>query len=311
MRTLLLIDANALIHRAFHALPPMTKRDGNPTQALYGVASILLKIWREERPDYATALFDRPEPTFRKAEFKEYKAHRPLAPDALIIQIIEAHNLFNAFGIKTFEVPGFEADDLIGTVAELFLKTPDLKIIILTGDLDALQLVVKDSVVVKTLKTGISNTVIYNEEAVVSRYGLRPELLPDYKAMVGDPSDNIPGISGIGPKAASELLKKYGSLEAIITSIEEEPKYRDKFKGKKEDIALYRRLALIRRDVPLPQIELHKLQTVSKPEKLISYFDQLGFESLRKRFVGSDSTDNLSGSKTNSSPAQGLFDSSV
>lgn len=307
MKTLLLIDANALIHRAFHALPPMTGRKGEPTQALYGVSSILLKVWREERPDYATALFDRPEPTFRKKEFKEYKAHRPKAPDGLIEQIIEAHSLFLAFGITTFEVPGFEADDLIGTLVDRLVSTPDLKIIILTGDLDALQLVAGDKVVVKTLKVGVSSTEIYNEKAVLERYNLLPKDLPDYKALVGDPSDNIPGISGIGPKTASGLLHKYGSLDALLAAIQEEPKYREKFKGQTETIALYRRLTLIRRDAPLPTIGLPLLQTKAEPEELLPYFDKLGFESLRKRFLGEKTSTPLQNKKGHHPLAQGLF----
>src|SRR3989344_2748923 len=136
MRTLLLIDANSLIHRSFHALPPLTNRRGEPVQALYGISSILLRLWREARPDYAAALFDRPEPTFRKKEYAEYKAQRPAAPDELISQIIEAHNLFPAFGIKTFEKAGFEADDLIATLAEKFRYDPDARVVILTGDRD-------------------------------------------------------------------------------------------------------------------------------------------------------------------------------
>jgi DNA polymerase I len=120
VKTLLLIDANSLIHRAFHALPPLTARDKRPTGALYGVASVLIKIWREEKPDYAAALFDRPEPTFRKIEYKEYKAQRPPTADELISQIVEAHKLFPKFGIKVFEKAGYEADDLIATFATKF-----------------------------------------------------------------------------------------------------------------------------------------------------------------------------------------------
>src|SRR6266404_1825698 len=140
MRTLLLIDANSLIHRSFHALPPLTAKDGKPVQAIYGIGSILLRLWRDERPEYAAALFDRPEPTFRKKMYAEYKAQRPAAPTELISQIIEAHNIFPAFGIKTFEKPGFEADDLIATFAEKFKHESDVQVVILTGDRDTLQL---------------------------------------------------------------------------------------------------------------------------------------------------------------------------
>ncbi|MDP1689299.1 MAG: DNA polymerase [bacterium] len=310
-KTLLLIDANALIHRAYHALPPMTNKEGKPTHALYGVASIMLKVWREDRPDYAVALFDRPEPTFRKNEYEKYKAHRPKADDELIFQIIEAHNLFKAFNIPAFEIPGFEADDLIGTLVDRFKNTKDLIITILTGDLDTLQLVVGDKIVVKVLKTGVSTTEIYNEEAVEKRYGLPPKTLPDYKTLVGDASDNIPGIAGVGPKTASHLLQKYGTLESLISSIHEEPKYKEKFKNQEDNIKLFKRLVLIRRDAPLPQIEIEELKTYQAPEQLIEYFDKFGFESLKKRFMGEARAPRFQNKKTESLPTQGLFGENV
>jgi len=141
MKTLLIIDANSLIHRCFHALPPLTGPNNQPTGSLYGLASILIKILREQNPAFITALFDRPEPTFRKEIFEEYKIHRPKAPDELVSQIIEAHQLFEAFRIKIFEIPGLEADDLIATMVENFKKTPGLKLLILTGALASLQFV--------------------------------------------------------------------------------------------------------------------------------------------------------------------------
>ncbi len=203
MKTLLLIDANSIIHRSFHALPPLTTKDGKPAQAIYGIGSILLKLWRDGRPEYAAALFDRPEPTFRKKMYVEYKAQRPAAPTELISQIIEAHNIFPAFGIKTFERPGFEADDLIATFAEKFKKEKDVQVVILTGDRDTLQLVEGEKVVVRTFKTGVSETLTYDEAAVKEKYGLLPNQLIDYKALVGDPSDNIKGVPGVGPKTAT------------------------------------------------------------------------------------------------------------
>ncbi len=282
MKTLLLIDANALIHRAFHALPPMSGKDGKGVNALYGLSSILLKIWREERPDFAAALFDRPEPTFRKQEYAEYKSHRPKAADELIHQIIGSHELFDAFKIKTFELPGFEADDLIGTLSARFQKE-DLRVVILTGDLDALQLVVDGRVVVKTLKTGVSKTFVYDKEAVEERYGLPPEKLTDYKALVGDPSDNIPGVPGVGPKTATSLLLKYGSLEGIYENLDKEIKLKEKFQNKKEDVFLYRKLSMIRKDAPVVIDELEKLATEDIAESVITYFENIGFESLKQR----------------------------
>ncbi|KKS82747.1 MAG: polymerase protein [Candidatus Wolfebacteria bacterium GW2011_GWC1_43_10] len=211
MKTLLLIDANSLIHRCFHALPPLSNKKGEPTGALYGVANILLKIIQSKKPDFAAALFDRPEPTFRKQRFADYKIHRPPTPDELAPQLAGAHKLFESFSIKTLEAPGYEADDLIGTLAQKFRN--DARILILTGDLDSLQLVENGRVIVETFKKGISQTARYDEEAVEERYGIRPPQMIDYKALVGDASDNIPGVPGVGPKTASAILKKYKTLD--------------------------------------------------------------------------------------------------
>ena len=219
MKTLLLIDANSLIHRSFHALPPFTAPNGEPTGALYGLSSIFLKIIKEKKPDYWAAAFDRPEPTFRKEIFKDYKIQRPKAPDELISQIIKARELLGKFGIRFFEQPGFEADDLIAALVKRFEPGKDLKIVILTGDLDTLQLVVDDKVAVETPKKGISETVVYDEKAVRERYSLNPEQLPDYKGLAGDSSDNIPGVLGIGPKTASRLLGEYHSLENLYQNL--------------------------------------------------------------------------------------------
>ncbi len=303
MKTLLLIDANALIHRCFHALPPFTTKDGRSSGALYGLSNILLKILNPVKknnseniltsanginnnlPDYVAAFFDRPEPTFRKEMYEKYKAHRPKAPDELISQIIEAHNLFNAFGIKTFEIPGFEADDLIGTAAEKFSENPDLKIIILTGDADAFQLVKNDKIFVETFKKGISDTMVYNEEEVVNKFGVHPSQLTDYKGLVGDPSDNIKGVSGIGPKTAVQIIQKYGSIENFLENGKNEKQY-EKINTLREIALLSKKLATIRRDAPLEIKNLEELKYEGLPkEKLLAYFEEFGFQSLIKRII--------------------------
>lgn len=284
MKNLILIDANSLIHRCFHALPPLTGPNNQPAGALYGLSSVLIKILREQKPDYVATFFDRPEPTFRKEIFNEYKIHRPKAPDELISQIIEARNLIEAFGIKFFEAPGFEADDLIGSATEKFKNEPDLKIIILTGDLDSLQLVEKDKVVAETFKKGISETIIYNEEAVKERYGgLLPAQIADYKGLVGDPSDNIPGVMGIGPKTAAPLIKNYGSLENFLEKGGVEKNYEKIIKSR--DIALLsKKLAVIKRDAPLDIDSLSELKYDCPLKKVVeNYFEKLGFISLIKR----------------------------
>ena len=280
---IILVDANALIHRLYHALPPLTDSSGRPAGATYGLASILLKIIRERGPQFIAAFFDRPEPTFRKEMFEEYKIHRPKAPDALVAQIIQARELFEQFRIKTFEVPGFEADDLIGTCVEKLDHSKGVKIIILTGDLDILQLVRGDEVIVETIKKGVSETMIYNEEAVKNRYGVLPKELPDYKGLVGDPSDNIPGVPGIGPKTASSIIQKYGNLERFLEEGQGEKSYQ-KISSFKKVAFLSRKLAIIRRDAPLPALSIEFLKYEGLPkEKLAVYFDKLGFKSLTKR----------------------------
>ncbi len=284
MKTLLLIDANALIHRCFHALPLFSTKDGKPTGAIYGLSNILIKIFKGQEFDFIAAFFDRPEPTFRKEAFKEYKAHRPKAPDDLISQIIEARELFKSFQIKTFELPGFEADDLIGTSVEKLKKLPDLKIIILTGDLDILQLIEdgNDKILVKTFKKGISDVIIYDEAAVKERYGIKPSQLSDYKGLVGDSSDNIPGVPGIGPKTAAPLIFKYGSLENFLERGGREKAYKKIFEFQDQAL-LSRNLSIIRRDVNF-DINIIDLRCPSFPKKeIVSYFEKMGFKSLADR----------------------------
>ena len=287
MKTLLLIDASALIYRFFHALPPLTTPDHKPIQGIYGLANVLLKILREQKPDYASAALDRPEKTFREEQFKEYKIHRPPAPDALSSQLQAMPELFQVFDIKTFEKAGFEADDIIGTLAQKFLEVPDLKIVILSGDLDILQLVKDEKIVGQIIKTGVANTEIYNEAKVIERYGLTPAELPDYKALVGDASDNIPGIKGIGPKSALELLKEFKNLENIFEDL---PiinlKIAKKLEGKKEEAFMYRKLATIKKDVPIAVPDLEELRIIEPlKDKLAEYFTRLGFVSLIKRLA--------------------------
>ncbi len=288
MKTLLLIDANSIIHRAFHALPPFTAPDGRPTGALYGIASILIKLWREERPDYVAALFDRPEPTFRDKKYAAYKAQRPPAADELIAQIIEAHHLFKAFGIRTFEEPGYEADDLIATLAERFKKEPDFRIVILTGDRDTLQLVDGDRVVVRTFNKGVSDTTTYDEHAVIEKYGLKPAQLIDYKALAGDPSDNIKGVPGVGPKTATELLQKFGSVKELYERIADDPKLEKKVGPYRKEAELAEELVTLERHVPTALPDLAALQSDAAPSGAKTYCETMGSATLVKRLESRD-----------------------
>lgn len=285
MRKLLLIDANSLIHRSFHALPPLTTPKGEPINAVYGLSSILLKILREHQPDYAAAAFDRPEPTFRDEIYKEYKAHRPPTANELVSQLQKAHETFEKFGIKVVEKPGFEADDIVGTLAERFKNEPDIKVVIFSGDKDNLQLVDDDRVIVELLKTGVSKTVTYDKAFFLQQYGFAPEQLVDYKALVGDPSDNIPGVMGIGPKGATDLIKEYGSVEKIYEEVGLISKkvLQEKLEKNRESAFLSKKLAQIKRDVPLDLTLDDLRQRTLDKEDLKKYFEELGFKSLVER----------------------------
>ncbi len=222
MRKLILIDGNALVHRAFHALPPLTSPKGVVTNAVFGFSSILIKTIKEMKPDYIAAAFDLKGPTFRHEKFAEYKIHREKAPQELYNQIPLVKEVLSAFGVPIYEKEGYEADDLIGTLVTKAKSKKDTQIIIATGDLDALQLVDGQKVVVFTLRKGVSDTVVYDEDAVFARYGLKPEQLNDYRGLKGDPSDNIPGVPGVGEKTAADLIQKFGSLEGLYGYLEKQ-----------------------------------------------------------------------------------------
>jgi DNA polymerase-1 len=284
MKTLLLIDANSLVHRAYHALPPMNGASGNPTNALYGLSSILLKLWREEKPEYAAACFDRPEPTFRDLEYKEYKAQRPATADDLLPQIVAARDLFPQFGVSVFEMPGYEADDLIGTLACRFADEPDLRVVILTGDRDTLQLVKGDKVVVRTPQKGISETLTYDAATVEEKYGLAPKQLIDYKALVGDASDNIKGVNGIGPKTAATILQKFGTLESAL-SHPDDPLVK-KVVDQREIALQAKRLVTLQCEAPI-EAGLEDLFVRADDEQLREYFDRMGFSTLASASLAS------------------------
>jgi DNA polymerase-1 len=280
--TLFLIDANSIIHRCYHALPPLTTQNGRPGQALYGLSSVLIKLLREEHPTYAAALFDRPEPTFRKQEYAEYKATRPKAADELVEQIIAAHDLFPHFGIPVFDAPGFEADDLIATFAARFGGSAGLRVVVLTGDYDTLQLV-RSGVFVRIFRKGITDTVTYDEAGVIGRYGIPPEKLKDYKALVGDVSDNIPGVPGVGPKTATSLIARYGSIEALYRAAASDARLAEKLGASREQAERSKRLVTLRTDAPLHATRLDELRIGTDEKHLSAYLLATGFSSLERR----------------------------
>ncbi|MGC9046724.1 MAG: DNA polymerase [Minisyncoccia bacterium] len=283
MKKLYLLDSHSLIHRAFYALPPMSIKN-QPVNAIFGLSNILLKIIQEDKPDYMVACFDRPEPTFRKEQFEKYKAQRPALAPELVNQLIEARNTFNSFGIYILEKPGFEADDLIGTLVKKFNNLTDLQIVIFTGDLDSLQLVQDDKVIVKAFKKGISEMVIYDENAVINRFNLKPLQLIDYKSLAGDASDNIKGVPGIGPKTAIKLIQKYGSIENIL-NVNNDDKLVQKIKNNKDNILLYKKLVTIDVDVKIGDIKLTDLIPLFDFNKVLQYCEKLEFKSIIQRLI--------------------------
>lgn len=291
---LILLDAHAILHRAYHALPDFSSPSGEPTGALYGVVSMILKIVEDFNPDYMVACFDLPEPTYRHDAFSGYKAKRQKTDDDLVMQINRSRDIFRNFGIPIYEVPGFEADDMLGTIAHQTKSQKDLEVIIASGDMDTMQCVEGDRVKVYTLKKGIKDTVLYNEEGVVERFGFKPALVPDYKGLRGDTSDNIPGIAGIGEKTATELITKFGGVDSIykkLKSNEEsfkkegiKPRIIELLKAGEEEAQFSKMLATIRIDAPidfvLPEKNWREGVDIDGVQTL---FTELGFRTLGGR----------------------------
>ncbi len=286
MKKLLLIDAHALIHRMFHAMAPLTTTNNEPIGAVYGVCGLVLKIMSETiKPDYVAVCFDRPEPTFRKESFQAYKAQRAATHPDLIPQFNLAREAFEKFKIKIFELAGFEADDLIGTLATRLKDTPDLQIIILSGDRDLLQLVEDDQVVAHMLQPSGGDTTYYNEPKVLEKYGLKPKQIIDLKGLIGDPSDNIPGLAGVGEKTATPLLQEFGTVEGVFDNLVIVPqKTAKKFEGQLDLAMKYKKLATIECNAPLFLDSIEDLRALPLDVPLLTaYFEKYGFASLLRR----------------------------
>lgn len=290
---LVLIDAHAVIHRAYHALPELTDKDGNPAGALYGLSAMLVKLIKDLKPDYLAAAYDLAGPTHRHEVYDAYKGTRAKTDDALVLQLDRSRDIFAAFHIPIYEAKGFEADDIIGTLTEALKKR--FRIVIASGDMDTLQLVSQDTVQVFTLKKGISDTVLYDETKVVERFGFAPSYIPDFKGFAGDQSDNIIGIPGIGEKTATKLIQAYGSVESIYTALH---KNAETFKATtgisdrilallrdhQEEAEFSKVLATIRRDAP---VEFDEAASAWKKnfttDHVVELFTALGFRSLVPR----------------------------
>ena len=277
---ILLLDSNALIHRSFHALPPLTTPKGEQVNAVYGFANALLKAIKDEKPDYVVACFDAERATFRNDIYKEYKAHRKDTDNGLLDQFPRVHQIVDVLNIPSFEQIGVEADDLIGSLSVIASKK-GLQTVIVTGDNDALQLV-NDSVSVYSLRRGVTDTLAYNSRgAVKEKTGVFPEQIVDYKALSGDSSDNIPGAPGIGPKTACELLEKYRTLEGIYEHLDElRERQATILRDNKKIVDISRRLAKIREDLEL-DLDLKEADVANFDfHKVVGLFQELDFRSL-------------------------------
>src|SRR5207302_633087 len=280
---LMLIDANGLVYRAFFALPYFTTSDGQPTNAVYGFSTMLLKVLEEESPDYVAVAFDRPGPTFRHEAYAEYKATRQKMPDDLRPQIGLAKEVVEALRLPVFEVAGFEADDVIGALARQ-AEARGIDVLIVTGDLDALQLVSPRTRVMMTSR-GISETTLYDEAAVRERFGIAPPQIPDLKSLKGDPTDNIPGVPGVGEKTASRLLAGYPSVEALLDALDGLPdaKLRKRLAEHREQILQSKHLATIVTDLDV-QLDLEFLRRRPPDlDQVKALFTSLEFKTLLER----------------------------
>ncbi|MFA5128960.1 MAG: 5'-3' exonuclease H3TH domain-containing protein [Patescibacteria group bacterium] len=286
----IIIDGNAILHRAWHALPPLTTPTGEMVNAAYGFTLILMKALKDIQPKYAAVTFDRKEKTFRHEMYTEYKATRVKQPDELYAQIPIIKKIVTAFGMPIYEKERFEADDVIATICKnKEVNKPDVESIVVTGDMDTLQLV-DDNTKVYALRKGITDTVIYDEGAVLKKYELRPDQLNDFKAMRGDPSDNIPGAKGIGDVGAAALIKEFGSIEKMYEAIEKNDTRLEKFKPRlieilkkeKDNVFLGKKLVTLVSDAPV-DFYLGDCKIKIDPGSVAKIFKDLGFMSLLKK----------------------------
>src|SRR3990172_5855293 len=312
MSKLVLIDGNAILHRAYHALPPLTTTKGEPINAVYGLISMLLRVIQDLKPTHIAVAFDRKEPTFRHKEFPSYQAQRPPMDKDLSTQFEKAKEVFEAMNIPVFEKAGFEADDVIGTLSSKATEISNFQfpisnknskektkyqspvtshqslideIVIITGDRDILQLVDdKRKVKVYLPIRGLSDAKLMKADDVIEKLGVKPVQIPDYKALVGDQSDNYPGVSGIGPKTAINLLAKFGTLQKVYEHMDEiGDSTRKRLEDGKNDAYLSLKLATIVRDVELENnLEKSNKWQVDN-QQVLDLFSRFGFKTLTNR----------------------------
>ncbi|MCR8746484.1 DNA polymerase I [Romboutsia lituseburensis] len=291
-KKLVIIDGNSIINRAFYALPEMSNKDGLKTNAIYGFTTMLFKIIDTYKPTHISVAFDRKSPTFRHIEFEEYKAGRKKMPDELKVQFEPLKELLDKIKINRLELDGYEADDIIGTVSKLGEEN-GYKVYIVTGDKDAIQLA-SDKTTTLITKKGIGEVEEYDFEAVIDKYEMTPTQFIDLKGLMGDKSDNIPGIPGVGEKTGIKLIKEYSSIEGIIENIENLKGSIKKKVEENKDLALKSKmLATIVRDVPV-DVKLEDLKYGDfDPNSVVEYFKYLGFTSLIPRIIEIDNKEEI------------------
>ena len=300
-KRIVLLDTHAIIHRAYHALQTaeLTGPNGQPTGALYGLVAMLLKIITDLKPDYIAACYDLPKPTIRHEAYDGYKGTRAKTDDALALQLNESHKVFEAFSIPMYSREGFEADDLLGTIAHELKEHKKVDVIIASGDMDTLQLVDDERVRVYTLKKGINDTILYDEKKVVERFGFKPPLIQDLKGIMGDASDNIRGVPGVGEGSALKLIQTYGDLDKVYKALKKkgietvakeagiQKRYAQLVLDNEEDARFSKSLATIRPDAPIAFSLPEKVWRENvEAQKVFAMCDEFGFRTLRERVRG-------------------------
>lgn len=284
-KKLLLIDGNAILHRAYHALPhSLTTSKGEPINAVYGFVSMLIRIITDLKPTHIAVCFDTPVETLRKSQYVGYQAHRPRMESDMSSQFEITYKVLDAMNIPIYKKERYEADDVIGTITDQCKGKVD-EVVVVTGDRDILQLVNdKEKIFLYMPVKGLAKAKLYKEADVIERMGVKPTQIVDYKGLAGDPSDNYPGVSGIGPKTAVDLIKKYDTLENIYHNLGEIPERQSKKLAEgAESAAMSKMLATIVKDVPITfKLDDAGKWNISSPETL-EYFREIGFKTLTNR----------------------------
>jgi DNA polymerase I len=284
--TYLLVDGNSLTYRAFFALPSdMATASGQVTNAVFGFTSMLILVLKEQKPDGVLVAFDRPEPTFRHSADPDYKANREAAPDILRQQMGLVRQVLDALGIQQVDLAGWEADDLIASAVDVLVARGD-DVVIVTGDRDSYQLVSDPHVKVLYNRRGVSDYALYDEAGIEEKTGVRPALYPQYAALRGDPSDNLPGVPGVGEKTAAKLINQYGGLDGIFANVDKQtPKLRDNLAAAEERTRKNLDMMVLRRDAPLDAVDFESLAIVPKPDEVKRLFDFLEFRTFTDRLA--------------------------